>query len=66
MKYKNTEQEIIKALVKYEGKAGTIADALTQSNVLERHGVVIVPKGYEFFAFFDKRLYHDWDNFSLL
>ena len=38
MKYKNTEKEIIKALVKYEGKAGTIADALTQSNVLERHG----------------------------
>lgn len=52
MKYKKTEKEIIKALVKYEGKTGTIADALTQSNMLKRHGVVIVPKGYEFFAFF--------------
>lgn len=66
MKYKNIEKEIIKALVKYEGKTETIADALTQSNVLERHGVVIVPKGYEFFAFFDKRLYHDWDNIGYL
>ena len=66
MKYKKTEKEIIKALVKYEGKAGTIADALTQSNVLECHGVVIVPKGYEFFAFFDKGLYHDWDNIGYL
>lgn len=35
MKYKNTEQEIIKALVKYEDKAGTIVDALTQSNILD-------------------------------
>ena len=66
MEYKNTEKEIIKALVKYEGKAGTIADALTQSKVLERHGVVIVPKGYEFFAFFDKELYHDWDDIGYL
>lgn len=66
MKYKNVEKEIIKALVKYEGKAGTIADALTQSKVLERHGVVIVPKGYEFLAFFDKELYHDWDNIGYL
>ena len=66
MKYKKTEKEIIKALVKYEGKTKTIADALTQSNVLERHGVVVVPKGYEFFAFFDKRLYHDWDNIGYL
>lgn len=66
MKYKNVEKEIIKALVKYESKAGTIADALTQSKVLERHGVVIVPKGYEFLAFFDKELYHDWDNIGYL
>lgn len=51
MKYKNTEKEIIRALVKYEGMSRTIADALTQSKVLKRHGVVIVPKGYEFFAF---------------
>ena len=42
MKYKKTEKEIIQALVKYEGKSRTIADALTQSKVLERHGVVIV------------------------
>ena len=66
MKYKSTEKEIIRALVKYEGKSITIADALTQSKVLERHGVVIVPKGYEFFAFFDKELYHDWDNIGYL
>lgn len=64
MKYKKTEKEIIKALVKYEGKS--IADALTQSKVLERHGVVIVPKGDEFLAFFDKELYHDWDNIEYL
>ena len=38
MKYKKTEKEIIQALVKYEGNAVTIADALTQSNILERHG----------------------------
>lgn len=66
MKYKNTEKEIIKALVKYEAKAGNIADALTQSMVLERHGVVIVPNGNEFFAFFDKELYHDWNNIGYL
>lgn len=66
MKYKKTEKEIIKALVKYEGKSRTIADALTQSKVLERHGVVIVPKGDEFLAFFDKELYHDWDNIEYL
>ena len=66
MKYKKTEKEIIKALVKYEGKAGTIADALTQSKVLEYHGVVIVPNGHEFFAFFNKELYHDWDNIGYL
>ena len=42
MKYKNTQKEIIKALVKYEGEAGPRAAALTLSNVLERHGVFIV------------------------
>lgn len=66
MKYKKTEKEIIKALVKYEGKTRTIADALTQSKVLECHGVVIVPNGHDFFAFFDKKLYHDWDNIGYL
>lgn len=72
MKYKNVEKEIIKALVKYEGKAGTIADALTQSKVLERHGVIIVPKGYEFLAFLTKSftmigiISDIWLSFSLL
>lgn len=66
MKYQKTDKEIIQALVKYEGKAVTIADALTQSMVLEHHGVVIVPNGNEFFAFFDKELYHNWDNIGYL
>lgn len=66
MKYKKTEKEIIKALVKYEGEDRTIADALTQSKVLECHGVVIVPNGHEFFAFFDKKLYPDWDDIGYL
>ena len=66
MKFKKTEKEIINALVKYEGKGRTLAGALTQSKVLERHGVVIVPNGNEFFAFFDKKLYDDWDNFGYL
>ena len=66
MKYTKTEKEIIIALVKYEGMTRTIADALTQSKVLERHGVVIVPNGNEFFAFFDKELYPDWDNIVYL
>lgn len=49
-------------MVKYEDKTRTIADALTQSNVLECHGVVIVPNGHDFFTFFLEKLYHDWDN----
>ena len=31
MKYKKTEKEIIQAMVKYESKAVTIADALTET-----------------------------------
>ena len=46
---KKTEKEIIKDLIKYEGKAVAIADALTQSEVLERHGALLYLKGMNSF-----------------
>lgn len=51
-------------MIKYEGKAVAIADALTQSEVLERHGALLYLKGMN--SFFCQELYHDWDNIGYL
>ena len=44
MTYKNTEKEIIKAIVKYGEKTSTLADVINKSRLFEKRGVAIVRK----------------------
>lgn len=44
MTYKKTEKEIIKAIVKYGEKTGTLADVINNSRLFEKRGFAIVRK----------------------
>lgn len=42
MTFKNTEKEIIKAIVKYGDKMNSMAQVINESQLLEKRGIVIV------------------------
>lgn len=60
MTFKKTEKEIIKAIVKYDGKAKSLAEVFNKSQLLEKKGIGIVQYGGKNMAFLRKDLYDDW------
>lgn len=68
MTFKNTEKEIIKAIVKYGRTEKTLSGILNASGLLEKRGIGIVPGGQEnyFFLRKDKYEYEDNDAFGYI
>ncbi len=60
MTFKKTEKEIIKAIVKYDGKAKSLAEMFNKSKLLEKKGIGIVQHGGKNMVFLRKDLYDDW------
>ena len=60
MTFKKTEKEIIKAIVKYDGKAKSLAEVFNKSKLLEKKGIGIVQHGGKNMVFLRKDLYDDW------
>ena len=60
MTFKKTEKEIIKAIVKYDGKAKSLAEVFNKSKLLEKKGIGIVQYGGKNMVFLRKDLYDDW------
>ena len=60
MVFKCTEKEFISALIKYEGKAKSLAEVLNKSKLLEKRGIGIVQYGGKNIIFLKKELYDDW------
>ena len=60
MTFKKTEKEIIKAIVKYEGQAKSLAEVLNKSKLLEKKGIGIVQYGGKNMIFLKKEVYDDW------
>ena len=60
MTFKRTEKEIIKAIVKYDGKAKSLAEVFNKSKLLEKRGIGIVQDGGKNMVFLRKDLYDDW------
>ena len=60
MTFKKTEKEIIKAIVKYDGKAKSLAEVFNKSQLLEKKGIGIVQYGGKNMVFLRKDLYDDW------
>lgn len=59
MTFKKTEKEIIKAIVKYDGKAKSLAEVFNMSKLLEKKGIGIVQYGGKNMVFLRKDLYDD-------
>lgn len=60
MTFKKTEKEIIKAIVKYDGKAKSLAEVFNKSKLLEKKGIGIVQYGGKNMVFLRRDLYDDW------
>ena len=56
MVFKCTEKEFISALIKYEGKAKSLAEVLNKSKLLEKRGIGIVQNGEKNIIFLKKRI----------
>ena len=64
MTFKNTEKEIIKAIVKYGNKMNSMAQVINESQLLEKRGIVIAWGAHGTncsYVFLDKQEY-DWDD----
>lgn len=64
MTFKNTEKEIIKAIVKYGDKMNSMAQVINESQLLEKRGIVIAWGAHGTncsYVFLDKQKY-DWDD----
>ena len=61
MKFKKTEQEIIKAIVKYGGEVKSLAEVINKSQLLENRGIVIAFASGRNYVFLDKQKY-EWDD----
>ena len=61
-KWKESEKEIIKDIVKYDGKAKSLAEVLNKSKLLEKRGIGIVQYGGNNIIFLDKDRYDDWED----
>lgn len=59
MTFKKAEKEIVKAIVKYEGQAKSLAEVLNMSRLLEKKGIAIVQYGDKNLVFLKKEMYGD-------
>ena len=57
MKFKNTEKEIIKAIVKYGNNEKSLAEVLHQGKLLENRGIAIIYCNNMYYVFLDKSFY---------
>lgn len=57
MTFKKTEQEIIKAIVKYGGEVKSLAEVINKSQLLESRGIAIIPHSECNWIFLDKNKY---------
>ena len=57
MKFKKTEKEIIKAIVKYGNNEISLAEVLHQSKLLEKRGIAIIYRNNMYYVFLDKSFY---------
>ena len=60
-KFKNTEKEIIKTIVKYGGDVKSLADVINKSHLLEKRGIAIIPDN-KHVIYLKKTIYQDWDD----
>ena len=63
--WKDSEKEIIKAIVKYDGKAKSLAEVLNKSKLLEKRGIGIVQHGEKNMIFLKNSLYDDTETNGL-
>ena len=61
-KWKESEKEILKAIVKYKGKEPTLAKVFNKSKLLEKRGVGIVQYGGNNIIFLNRDIYDDWED----
>lgn len=59
MTFKNTEKEILKAIVKYGDGKSSLAEVLHKSKLLEERGIAIINECNQNFVFLDKAKYDD-------
>ncbi len=61
MKFKKTEKEIIKTIVKYDGEVKSLAEVINKSELLEKRGIAVATDGNMSFIFLKKDRY-DYDD----
>lgn len=61
MKFKKTEKEIIKTIVKYDGEVNSLAEVINKSELLEKRGIAVATDGNMSFIFLKKDRY-DYDD----
>lgn len=60
MNLNKTDKEFIRAIVKYDGKAQSLADVLNKSRLLEKRGIGIVQHYDKNIIFLRKDIYEEW------
>ena len=60
MKFKKTEKEIIKTIVKYADGKCSLAEALDKGKLLEKKGIAIIHENGRNYVFLDKAFHEDW------
>jgi len=60
MKFKKTEKEIIKAIVKYGDGKCSLAEALDKGKLLEKKGIAIIHENGRNYVFLDMAVHEDW------
>lgn len=60
MNLNKTEKEFIRAIIKYDGKAQSLADVLNKSRLLEKRGIGIVQHYDKNIIFLRKDIYEEW------
>lgn len=65
MNFKKTEQDIIKAIVRYGGEVKSLAQVINKSQLLENKGIVIAFASDRNYVFLDREKYEWHDNNAL-
>lgn len=60
MNLNKTDKEFIRAIIKYDGKAQSLADVLNKSRLLEKRGIGIVQHYDKNIIFLRKDIYEEW------
>lgn len=60
MNLNKTDKEFIRAIIKYDGKAQSLADVLNKSRLLEKRGIGIVLHCGKNIIFLRKDIYEEW------